>query len=975
MKHSHWIRAACTAVFLILIMPAAAASETSIEIDEELQQQMRSAESMSYAIFLRERPDLGPAYAMSWEERGHFVAEALRQTAERSQAQVRAYLKDSGADYQSFWIDNVIVVEQSSRATFDGLLQFGEIAALRADPNMALVEPEETAVASGRSTGVEPNLTHVLAPEVWNMGYHGEGMVVASIDTGVRHTHDSLVNQYRGHLGNGQFDHSYNWWDPAGGSAEPVDDVFHGTHTIGTMVGDDGAGNRTGIAPQAQWMACRACTSGGCPGSALLECAQFVAAPWDENQENVDPGKRPHVVNNSWGGCGRSYDPWFQDVVDAWHAAGVVPVFSNGNSSNCGYSSPPGCNTAGNPGRYANVLGIGSTGTNNGQYAAHSNWGPTDDPWNDNPLGSPSIKPNVSAPGVSIRAAVHTGDSDYGFSTGTSMSAPHVAGLVALMWQAAPCLAGDYVSTAELLMANATEIPYPTQCGGEGPGDVPNNATGWGEIDALATVNAAIGVCGAQFLAGKITRSDTNAAVDGATVAVSGPITKEVLTDANGDYEIGVAPGTYDVTVSGVGYATETVTGVEVAELEAHVLDVVVDPASVVAVTPDFMRLEATLRDTTADTLTIDNPGNANLEWAVATDEPTATRSAHDPDLDEQFAFPDFGLDSPANGGEPISFAFQGGVDNRGRVTGFSFNGTASGITGNPVRASDTCLVVEAPDGETYAIGGADGTYPGCTDHAWDFQGADSGDDGLYPSAHETAFDPVVNDAGEWKFTFLNDWDDAGSATIAWSGVTITLHKTPLPICDDMTEVPWVTVDPAQGVIVPGSGDDVSVTVDTSELMPGIYEAGLCVTTNDPKEPLVPVPLTLTVNDPPIGVLGTDGSTLDFGDVPVGHSQAGSAVVTNTAGSDPTMIEVSAIDLAAGTVFEVVGGSCQAGETTLLTGDSCSVDIRFSPDALELTGGVLIVDSEDGQQITVDVIGTGIEPPDEIFVDGFQGSM
>jgi subtilisin family serine protease len=83
---------------------------------------------------------------------------------------------------------------------------------------------------------------------------------------------------------------------------------------------------------------------------------------------------------------------------------------------------------------------------------------------------------------------VHTSDSAYGSMSGTSMSAPHVAGLVALMWQAAPWLQGDYAATETIIQQTANAIPYATGNGDEGPGNVPNHATGWGEIDALAAV-------------------------------------------------------------------------------------------------------------------------------------------------------------------------------------------------------------------------------------------------------------------------------------------------------------------------------------------------------------------------------------------------------------------------------------------------------------------------------------------------------
>jgi subtilisin family serine protease len=190
-----------------------------------------------------------------------------------------------------------------------------------------------------------------------------------------------------------------------------------------------------------------------------------------------------------------SYDGWYQGSVDAWHAAGIYPIFSNGNAGNCGYSYPPGLNTVGNPARYGNVTGVGSTGQSDGQYATHSNWGPTDNPDTVNPVpGHADLKPQVMAPGVNVRSSVNTSDSSYASWGGTSMSAPHVTGLVALMWQAAPCLVGDYATTETILEETATPIPYDDGTGGGAT--VPNQATGWGEINALDAVEEAIAHCG-----------------------------------------------------------------------------------------------------------------------------------------------------------------------------------------------------------------------------------------------------------------------------------------------------------------------------------------------------------------------------------------------------------------------------------------------------------------------------------------------
>lgn len=553
---------------LSLVQATPTVQQQTPYVEPELLEEIAGrADNLSYMIYLREKADLSAAYGMDWAARGDYVYEQLTKTAKASQARVISYLQAQGVDYQAFWIDNIIIVESSSKHAFNGLMNFAEIGSLRARRHPILYEDQAHGVSDELRLAVETNLLHVNADDVWGMGYTGDGIVVANMDTGVLYTHEALVNQYRGNNGDGTFTHDYNWYDPYAGTTEPYDSHSHGSHTMGTMVGDDGAGNQIGMAPGAEWMNCMIFNPSA-TDAGILACGQFIAAPTKMDGTDALPSMRPNVVNNSWGDCGTTYDNWFEDVINAWQAAGIYPVFSNGNASNCLYPEPPGLNTVGNPARSGNVTGVGATGADDGAYATFSNWGPTDDPDTVNPNGYANLKPQVVAPGDYIRSAYNNSDTTYGLMSGTSMSSPHVAGLVALMWEAAPCLLGDYAITETILQDTATPIPYATNNGDEGPGNVPNHATGWGEINAEAAVNAAIGYCGDSSITGTVTDSATSNAIQGAYVealATDPANDRHASSNASGDYLLNVYAGdSYDLTFSAYGYSDEVFTAVAV---------------------------------------------------------------------------------------------------------------------------------------------------------------------------------------------------------------------------------------------------------------------------------------------------------------------------------------------------------------------------------------------------------------------------
>jgi len=431
--------------------PDSSAARLPIRIESQVLDQFAEQNEATYWVILRDKADLRPAFAMrNREARGRFVFERLQATASASQAGIRGLLQSRGVSHRPYWIVNAIQVT-SNKATLDALAARSDVAQIVADGAYKIPDPIPGR-QQPRVSVVEWNIDRINAPQVWStFGVRGEGIVVANIDTGVDYTHSALVAQYRGNLGGGNFDHNYNWFDPSNicgfPSVVPCDNIGHGSHTMGTMVGDDGdpGPNQIGVAPHARWIAAKGCEFNSCSFAALISSGQWVLAPTDLNGQNPRPDLRPHVVNNSWGGG--PGDPFYQGIVDAWIASGIFPAFSNGNAG-------PGCNSSGSPGDYVNTYSAGAFDIGN-NIAGFSSRGPS-------AFGG-EIKPNIAAPGVDVRSSV-PGNS-YAFFSGTSMASPHVAGTVALMWSAAPALVGDIAATRGLLDQTAIDTED-LSCGG-----------------------------------------------------------------------------------------------------------------------------------------------------------------------------------------------------------------------------------------------------------------------------------------------------------------------------------------------------------------------------------------------------------------------------------------------------------------------------------------------------------------------------
>lgn len=409
--------------------------------------------------------DLGRLSFSSRRERSQAVYDALTARAQNSQYQILNYLALPTTSntfkfgkVQSFWITNQIGIQVANRKFIEVLASMDEIIRIQEDEIEHLVQPVESWTTNETSVSavIQWGVQMIQAPAAWTLfnGTNGAGIVVAGIDTGVRYSHDILRNNYN--------NDSHSWFDPYDASEIPSDLNGHGTHTMGTIVGVNGFG----VAPGAKWIHCKGLNDNGSGSvSMLTTCGQFLICPTTSSGEDADCSKTPHVVNNSWGGTGGSTSFW--DLIAAWHAAGIIPVFSNGNSG-------PNCLTAASPAD-ADVIGVGST-TDLDALSSFSSVGPSQ--FNE-------MKPDISAPGSTVMSADHRNDNTYSIKSGTSMASPHAAGAIALLLSRNPNL--SYVQVKTLLQSYADrDLTFrSSNCNWIRDDAFPNHHFGYGRINVF----------------------------------------------------------------------------------------------------------------------------------------------------------------------------------------------------------------------------------------------------------------------------------------------------------------------------------------------------------------------------------------------------------------------------------------------------------------------------------------------------------
>jgi serine protease AprX len=482
-------------IFILALGASSAAADQPID-----QTAKKKGPPFPALVILKEQADLSPAEKMtSREEKGRFVYEALRSVALKSQGPLVEFLNQHHSDIQRFYISNMIAIYDATPELVKQIAARDDVAKILDNPQARLKRPKTDFNPWREAPAVGPgaNLVRIGADRVWNeFKIRGEGIVIGGADTGVDWQHPALKNHYRGFDGK-SIDHSYSWHDAIRrpiaktkgkcgiASAAPCDDQDHGTHTMGTMIGDDDHGNQIGVAPGAKWIACRNMDQGIGRPTSYIECFEYFLAPYAQGADPMkdgDPSKAPNIINNSWT-CSKEEGCRGDELLPALQAvskAGIMVVASAGNEG-------PDCGTIHEgPAMFTGeTLTIGAFNHRTDKVAGFSSRGPS--------ALDGGIGPALAAPGVDVLSSIPGGGYEDNGWSGTSMAGPHAVGAIALLWSANHRLIGMIPETKAILFHTATPNPTTTEtCGGLQAGTVPNNISGYGFLDVYHAVHSQV---------------------------------------------------------------------------------------------------------------------------------------------------------------------------------------------------------------------------------------------------------------------------------------------------------------------------------------------------------------------------------------------------------------------------------------------------------------------------------------------------
>ena len=479
----------------ILLVACCMAGYAQAVIDPLLSEEMARRsddEQLKVVVIMKSKYDRAQLnrradYFVTRAERREFVVNELKEFAAASQYDLRHSLSEMERNGMVssptvLWMANALYFD-ATKAAIQDLARRNDIGLIGYAIERNWIPDGEEATHASATREITPNVTQVHADQVWALGYTGEGVVVAVIDTGVNYNHVDVAD----HLWDGGAEFPHHGYDVKNGDNDPMDDQGHGSHCSGTVCGDGTGGSQTGMAPNATLMCVKCLDSSGNGGAQSISEGIQWAVEHGCDMFSMSLG----IANSSI-----SERTLLRHTCEAALDAGVVAAIAAGNEGNSQYMYPIPNNVrvpgscpppyidevqGENPGDLTCSVCVGAVDYND-NAAYFTSRGPVtwqntefgDYPYNP---GIGLIRPDVCAPGVDIKSLNYATNSGYTTMSGTSMATPCVAGCIALM------LSKDINLSPADVCRILEETAHPLAEG-------KSNTYGFGRVDVFAAVEA-----------------------------------------------------------------------------------------------------------------------------------------------------------------------------------------------------------------------------------------------------------------------------------------------------------------------------------------------------------------------------------------------------------------------------------------------------------------------------------------------------